>query len=425
MSISMLILSVFSAYAQSESSTVKGDSVIIETRNVDKYKVETNYFGDNWFMSIGAGTQIFFGDHSKQMKFVDRFTPAFDFSVGKWFTPGIGARLAINGMKVKGVSGWSGHNMSQPNVNWKNYQGFIKNARKDAEGYWVGDVYGKEESGAYDLYKTEIKYFNAHADVLFNLSQMIGGYRDTRFYSFSPYCGVGYMFSTNRDVKGNKAHEVSANIGLLQQFRLSEAFDLQIDLRGAFVNDRFDGQEGNRWGEGLLSATFGVTYKFKQRGWNRSTVTTIRYNEAELQALRDRVDELEAVNRSLRDRSVKIPDTVRETLVTSGPLLVTFPINKWTLKKQDRVNLGFLAEIIKANPNMLYIITGYADKGTGTVQRNKFLSKKRAEIVFECLVKEFGVPASSLKMEYKGGVDDMYYGDPRLSRAVLTKVEKK
>ena len=32
--------------------------------STDKYKVETNRFWDNWFISVGAGGQVYFGDSS-------------------------------------------------------------------------------------------------------------------------------------------------------------------------------------------------------------------------------------------------------------------------------------------------------------------------------------------------------------------------
>ncbi|RKW44649.1 MAG: cell envelope biogenesis protein OmpA, partial [Porphyromonas sp.] len=41
---------------------------------------------------------------------------------------------------------------------------------------------------------------------------------------------------------------------------------------------------------------------------------------------------------------------------------------------------------------------------------------------YNCLVNEFGVPASQLIRDDKGGVENMYYNDPRCSRAVLLKV---
>ena len=104
------------------------------------------------------------------------------------------------------------------------------------------------------------------------------------------------------------------------------------------------------------------------------------------------------------------------------PLLVTFHIDRWNLRNKDRVNLGFLAEALKANPKLVYTVSGYADKGTATVKRNIFLARKRADVVYNCLVKEFGVSESQLRKESHGGVGNMYYNDPRCSRSVLSKV---
>ena len=42
------------------------DSVYtVEVKNADKYRVETNRFGANWFIGIGAGAQMYFGDHDQ------------------------------------------------------------------------------------------------------------------------------------------------------------------------------------------------------------------------------------------------------------------------------------------------------------------------------------------------------------------------
>ena len=102
--------------------------------------------------------------------------------------------------------------------------------------------------------------------------------------------------------------------------------------------------------------------------------------------------------------------------------LVTFQIGKSKLSNEARANLGLLAEVIKeADPNAVYTITGYADAGTGSKKINERLSKERAQAVYDCLVKEFGVSEKQLRMEYKGGVDNMFYDDPRLSRAVITR----
>lgn len=50
---------------------------------------------------------------------------------------------------------------------------------------------------------------------------------------------------------------------------------------------------------------------------------------------------------------------------------------------------------------------------------NEILSRERAESVRDCLVNEFGVPASRLNVSWKGGVGNMFYNDPALSRVAI------
>lgn len=57
------------------------------------YRVETNRFGANWFISGGVGAQMYFGDNDGKADFGKRLAPALDIAVGKWFTPGIGLRV--------------------------------------------------------------------------------------------------------------------------------------------------------------------------------------------------------------------------------------------------------------------------------------------------------------------------------------------
>lgn len=419
---SLVLASLLLAPAVASAQTPALDSVVTSEVIGGKHTVVTNRFGSNWFISAGVGAQMMFSDHGKQMDLLDRITPNFEISFGKWFTPGLGLRVGVNGYQSNGVSGYSDHGPGK----WNNLnrEGFIKLPL---------EVYGKEQGQGYELYKTEIKYLHAHIDAMLNLSQMIGGYNEDRFYSFIPYAGIGWMQTLekasypSKSIRNNDGHsyEVSANIGLLNRFRINRALDINLDVRGAYVNDRFDQQLGGRWGEGILSATVGVSYNFPKRGWDKATATTIRVGEGTLASLRDRLGELQLANEDLRRQLENaLNREVTSENVAAQPLLVTFPIDRWVLSKKDRVNLGFLAEVIKANPKMVYSVVGFADKGTGSSKRNVFLSRKRADVVYNCLVKEFGVSESQLKKDFKGGVSNMYYNDPRLSRAVLTKVSE-
>ena len=397
----LLIALSTSSFAQSQP--VRRDTVV--TQLTDKYKVVTNKFFDNWFIGVGAGANMYFGDHDKQMKLGERLAQVYSAQLGKWFSPGIGARVNFTLGNVKGVTQNGPYKLlNSP------YEG------KSGPGYWLSHE--------------EFEYRHYHADALFNLTNLFGGYRDGRFYNLNFYGGLGWLVNTTSEEKSvaddKKVRDVSVNLGLENTFRLSDALDLSLDLRGVMVDDRFDGDEGERRQEGPLSALLALKYKFQKRNWDKERIVEIMtYDEAELNTLRDRVNKLandnDALRKQLADAGNKtITDVKIEKSVLVAPILVTFPINKSTVSNEARVNLGFFAKAIKdGKSNVVYNISGYADSGTGSAAINERLSKERAEAIYNVLVREFGVPASQLTMSHHGGVDNMYYDDPRLSRAVI------
>ena len=367
--------------------------------SADKYKVETNRFWNNWFISLGAGGQVYFGDHDKQIDLKKRIAPALDVAVGKWFTPGIGVRIMYSGLKSKGAT-----------------QDVISTpAHSTGE-----NVPGKDGPGEHLRY-SKYKMGNLHADVMFNVLNLFGGYNENRKWDLSPYAGLGWA----RVYDSPSAKEVSANLGVLTSWHFCKSLALNLDVRGMFVNDRFDGEDGGRSGEGNLSATLGLSYKFKQRGWDRSK-TVYRYDYGDLEGMRQKLNDMSAENERLK-QAIADGDRQRahnHARKIAAANLVTFKINKSSLSNEARVNLGMMAEIIKSGePDAVYVVTGYADAGTGSKKGNERLSKERAESVYNCLVKEFGVSEKQLRIDYKGGVDNMFYNDPRLSRAVITKAE--
>lgn len=396
--ISALCAATFTGAAAQEQHSDTIQSVYDTTEEVmydnDKYKVETNHFWDNWFVSAGFGGQIIFGNHDKQVKFFDRIAPALDIAVGKWFTPGIGVRLMYSGLSVKGATQKEGHGEFPTHSTGVDVPG------KGGDGYW--------------LMKQKFDFYNLHLDALFNMSNILCGYNEKRVYNCTPYIGLGWA----RVWESPQSMEVSANVGILNSFRLNDALNLNLDIRGAYVSDRFDGELGGRWGEGIWSATVGLTYRFKQRGWGRSkTIVRTHDRQRELKAMQDKLNNMQAQLAQRKRDSI----TVVKTLAAAN--FVIFKIDTWDLTNESRVQLGLFAETIKkADPNAVYIITGYADKGTGSIERNVILSKNRARVVYECLVNEFGVPKKQLRVDHKGGVDNMFYNDPRLSRAVITRI---
>ncbi|MBR0331246.1 MAG: OmpA family protein [Alistipes sp.] len=362
----------------------------------DKHKVVTNHFWDNWFVQIGGGAQVYYGDHNKQMAFGDRLSLALDAGFGKWFSPQIGVRAMISGLSIKGAT--------------QTYGGEgIHDTGKPVDGKYTHD-YGFLNEQQFDFY-------NIHADVLFNMSSILLGYKADRTWNCSPYLGLGWMATW----ESPRARQVSLNFGIFNAIRLSDKFDFNIDLRTTMVKDDFDGEVGGRKEEGLWTATFGFSYKFKKRGWDREK-TVIRNNRAEADALQKQLDALRAENKALKEAPV-VEKVIKEVETSSviAPVLVLFEIGKADLSNEGRVTLGLVAKAIKDSdkPNVTFTIAGYADEGTGSKRLNEELSAARAKAVYQCLTEEYGVNEEQLRIVSKGGVDNMFYDDPRLSRAVI------
>ena len=109
---------------------------------------------------------------------------------------------------------------------------------------------------------------NLHADLLFNASNEFGGENQYRFWSFVPYVGFGLAHSWS---DGNSKDELAANAGLLHNIRLTDAFDVSIDMRAMFVNQRFAYTNGSKGLNVLGTVTAGISYKFNNVGFKRAS----------------------------------------------------------------------------------------------------------------------------------------------------------
>lgn len=399
-----------SAAAATSSAEGNPDLVVVEEAVTPLYnntrRVVTNYFWRNWFVQAGAGAQMFFSDHDRQVSIGHRISPSLQIAVGKWFTPGIGVRLAYSGLNVRGVT----QTWGEPDK----YGAHSTGEDVNKQDPWVNG----------HLQYSKFSYLNLHLDVMFNLCQMIGGYQPDRFYSCIPYAGIGWT----RVWEEPHANEIAVNLGISNAFRVHKNWDINLDLNTMICDDRFSGENGNRHFDAILGVTAGVTYKFGAKpGWEIPVkrATTV-YDNSAINSLRAEKERLMAENarlaaeneqlRGTTNAAVSTVDRVSE-LIAAGNVIF-FKINTWDITDKSRANLSFLANAIK-NTKGVYTVTGYADKGTGTTEGNMQLSQKRAEAAYKCLTEEFGVPADRLQIDYKGGVGKMFYDDPRCSRCVV------
>lgn len=189
-------------------------------------------FWTNCFASVGIGGQMYIGDHNHQLGFGDRLSFAFDLAVGKRFESGVGVRLMYSGLPVKGATQNGAHSNGQAI------------SGKPWNGYWL----------------TEQRYYlsNLHADVMYDVLSLLKN-KEQKKWSLSPYVGLGWAHVG----EAPKANCLSFNGGLITSYSLNDMFDLNLDLRATLLSDGMDGEKGGNKGEGVLSATIGISYKFK------------------------------------------------------------------------------------------------------------------------------------------------------------------
>lgn len=361
-----------------------------QTDVISTKSVETNSFWSNWFISANGGIQTYFGDSDSKAKFGKRISPAVDFSFGKWFTPGMGLRLAYSGLSAKGAS-------------------------------YENGVYSTGKLNSKGMYEQKWNMMYLHGDVMFNLTDMFCGYKE-RVYSAIPYIGFGWVHSYDKP----RNNEFAANVGFINRFRLSNEWDFNLEARAMMTKDNFDGQVGGKKYDGMVSVLAGFTYKLPQRGWKRAEVRTISTGVSmeEMNSIQEKLRQQQELASRLENELIaernKKAEIVVEKQFKVAPRIILFPLGKSTLSKQERINLGYFAKLIKDAPtDKVFTVVGYADNTTGSAVVNERLSKERADAVRNALVNEFGVNTSQLKVEYKGGVDNMYYDDATLSRAVI------
>ena len=109
-------------------------------------------------------------------------------------------------------------------------------------------------------------------------------------------------------------------------------------------------------------------------------------------------------------------EVVKEIQV-AGPRAIFFKLGSARIDDYGMVNIQLAAKILKANPDKKYKIAGYADKATGSASINQKLSEKRAQAVYDALVKE-GVSEGQIELVGFGGTANMFSKD-YLNRVVI------
>ena len=390
-----------------ETKTPEGR--IVTTTTLEKNSVFTNGFWHNWELSAGIGTQMYYGDNDWKVakRVPEMFTfPAIDLYLTKWISPSFGVGIGANWSKFKGLYQTTPGKSNNPRATNANFRPDKVTYYNDADKIYESQHLALQAGSYLDVFAL------AHA----NLMNMFGGYKPDRFFQTDAYAGGGviYGFSESGNVPS-----ATFNAGLINTFRLSQQLRLMLNIRGALVGDDFDGEsyleEGSNEGwklnnklDGIFGATIGLSYSIGKEysKWRLAERTSVYQYDKEV------------VEKIVKE-TVPVPDPVIIKEVPEVWFHINFVIDRWDISKKELINIHAVSDLIKSTPNTKYLICGYADKQTATPAHNLMLSENRAKAVYNTMVNEFGVNPDQLVMDYKGGVDYMFYNMKELSRCVM------
>lgn len=336
---------------------------------------ENSFQKNNWFVTGGVSTEGF-------MNTDGYITAAGKLGVGLWVNPWLG-------LKLEGIAGGL-----------------------HLQNNYSGQVYGGHLTYMARLYGAKTyKPFNL------NLALGAGFYRYNTGDALEKY---SYM------------NTINGNLGIQAVYNITPQWSIYAEP-GLTVQPQYYNPEKKK--DTALSGylTAGITYTFKEQFKGASK----NISAAEMELVQSQLKSMHEENANLRKQvnTLEEEKNNRPVVTAAAPenenwladaveYVAFFDINKAYLSDKEAVNLEAYANLIKKYPENKFVITGYADKQTGTAEFNERLSKLRAEAVYNTLVDKYGVDKNQLTMEYRGGVDTMFQDNPRLSRAAIIKMVK-
>jgi outer membrane protein OmpA-like peptidoglycan-associated protein len=368
--VALLAFVGLSATAQRQEKVV--DRVDQRTVQEFDHKEVTRKFKSHLFLDVQGGAQYTLGE----AKFGDLISPNVQLGLGYQFNPWFAGRIQVNGWQSKG--GWNTRLVNQ----WSNYRAELSS----------------------NTYK--YKYVAPGIDLIFSLTDLIGGWNPERFFNLAVFVGGG------------------ANIG----FDNDEAVEIDRVLRdtrayGTSINNLeylWDGTKVNPFGRGGIQLGFRLSPAIKLILEGNANILTDKYNSKKadnpdwyFNALAGlRINLGKAIEEESHDiyRDVIVYDTIYKyiTIEEPKPIIrnirrdIFFEINKWDIRETEAGKLEEVAAFLKENPTAKVSVCGYADVETGNPRINDRLGRQRADVVVKALIEQYEIAADRITFDSKG-----------------------
>jgi outer membrane protein OmpA-like peptidoglycan-associated protein len=353
-------------------------------------------FLPHWYGQAQFGMQETLGEGG----FGKLLSPNAQLAVGYKFNPYIGARLAVNAWQSKGILKMKG----QDDPRWK----------------W--------------------NYVAPTIDAVVDMTNLIGGYNPNRLVEVNLIAGLGM----NIGFGNGEANDINAayikSVQSTPYFKdvygadyklLGNAWDgTVVRFLGQFGLDvNFNVAENVQVGLEVMANTLSDNYNSKigsNSDWYFNALVGVKYAFGPKYETRTRVIEEPApqVIEKIVEKVVEVPvEVVKEEPVKKEVEMlrrdVFFKINTTAIVGSEATKVATVADFLQEHPDAKVTITGYADKGTGSLQLNLRLAARRAEAVANMLKTKYGISASRMTVKSMGDAEDQPYPDPVQNRVAI------
>ncbi len=353
--VAALAFASLSATAQTKKVVDRVDQRTVQ--ELDHQDVTTK-FKSHAFITLQGGAQYTLGE----AKFKDLISPNVQLGIGYQFNPWFAARIQANGWQSKG--GWNSYAQHPFTYTYK----------------W--------------------NYVAPGLDLMFDMTNLIGGWNPNRFLSVVLFVGGG----ANIAWKNDEANAIAANVQQLDDYKLEYLWD---------------GTKVRPFGRGGLQLGFRLSDAVSLLLEGNANILGDKYNSKKadnpdwyfnaLAGLRINLGKTRATETKDVYRDVVVYDTiykyVQEPVVVKKEQIrrdVFFTINSTVITDAEMQKVKEIAEYLNKYPEAKVVVSGYADKGTGNERINARLAAQRADVVVNTLKKDYGIAENRITYDSYG-----------------------
>ena len=349
-----------------------------------------NEWNNKYFIYLGIGGQGYLNGDKGVNQINDTFNPYYTLGVGAKFSPVWGVRLGAYGVRAS-----------------------IKNSTAilDGELAPIEDMSFKYKQG----------YLGIKAEAMIDFMPLFTG-KNTNRWGLSLLAGPGVVFSKqdyydaiekSTLTKGNKT-SLSGSLGIQAAYNISYWCALDLEVGATGTSSLFKSYSDRKFDfipHAMIGCTFTIGRKKKhsvqQPAINSDMHSKLQTLEEEKKRqLADKDAEIAQLRKDLAaqsDANAQSHNIKPDTASFNGGIkfFIGFKLNNSVVSEEQLVPLLSIGNYLRTNTSAKAIITGYADKDTGTSVINERLSEARAEAVAN-IIRQYGVNESSISVSHEG-----------------------